>query len=96
MNTLLEKLFHRYNISSKNRHDITQIYSLLPIHKKNNLLNNFEALAYRLDTIEKSIQIEREILVWDIMTDLEQAVEAERRKRIIFQNKNTWQNVLQT
>jgi hypothetical protein len=30
------------------------------------------------------------------MTDLEQAVETERRKRIIFQNKNTWQNVAQT
>ena len=96
MNTLLQKLFDTYKVSPKNRHDIEQIYGLMPVHKKNNLLNNFEALAYRLEKIEKSIAIERDILIWDIMTDLEQAVETERRKRIIFQNKNTWQNVAQT
>ena len=57
MNTLLQKLFDTYKVSPKNRHDIEQIYGLMPVHKKNNLLKNFEALAYRLEKIEKSIGI---------------------------------------
>jgi hypothetical protein len=63
MNTLLEKLFDKHRISPKDRHEISQIYDLLPPPKKQNLINNFEALAIRLHKIEDEIRVERQILV---------------------------------
>jgi hypothetical protein len=41
MNTQLEKLLTQYNLSQKDQYDIKQIYALLPMHKQNNLLQNF-------------------------------------------------------
>ena len=84
MNILLEKFFEKYSLSEKNRYEIRNIYSLLPIDKKQNLINNFESLVFRLKKIEEEVNIEREILLWDIITDLEETVNKEKRRRIIL------------
>ena len=70
MNTRLEQLFEEYNVSEKDRYEITQIFSLLPLDKQKNLLNNFSALAFRLEQINKEIALERRILVWDLFEDI--------------------------
>ena len=70
MNTQLNKLFEKYNVSEKDRHELNQIFWLLPFDKKNNMLNNFELLAIRLKSINKEIDLERKILVWDLFEDI--------------------------
>ncbi len=70
MNTHLEKLFEKYNISEKDRYDINQIFWLLPLDKKQNLLNNFERLSFKIEQINKEINLERRILVWDLFEDI--------------------------
>jgi hypothetical protein len=63
MNTFLNELFRKYNISLKDRHDIMQIYSFLPDDKKKNIINNFENLAFKLKKIENDLEIEKEFLL---------------------------------
>ena len=70
VNTLLEKLFEKYNLSEKDKYEIRQIYDLLPPDKKQNLLNNFEVLVLRLERINKEINLERRILIWDVFEDI--------------------------
>jgi hypothetical protein len=82
MNTLLEKLFNTYHISPKNRHDIAQIYSLLPIDKKTNLINNFELLAYKLNKIEEGLNIERAILVPEAIDNIKLVLEQVKKERL--------------
>jgi len=79
MNTLLEQLFDKYSISPKDRHEINQIYWLLPDNKKQNLINNFEVLSIRLNKIEEDLKIEREILVWDSLKNIKNAIERAKR-----------------
>lgn len=75
MNTRLELLFEKYHISEKNRYEISQIYILLPDIKKQNLINNFEALAFKLNRIEEEIETERKILVPNLLNDLEEIMQ---------------------
>jgi len=63
MNTLLQKYFDKYNLSEKDKYEVNQIFGLLPVDKQQNLLNNFDLLAIRLNKIEEDIKVEREILV---------------------------------
>ena len=70
MNTKLENLFEEYKISPKDRHEINQIFWLLPADKKHNILKNFSVLAFRLEQINKEINLERRILVWDLFKDI--------------------------
>ena len=70
MNTRLEILFEKYNVSLKDRYEINQIFWLLPTGKKINILNNFEILALRLEQINSEINLERRILVWDLKEDI--------------------------
>jgi hypothetical protein len=63
MNTLLKALFEKYRVSEKNKYEILQIWSLLPDVKKQNILNNFEALAIKLQKIEEELNTEKEILL---------------------------------
>ena len=70
MNVFLEKLFEKYSVSEKDIYDIRQIYELLPPDKKQNLLDNFESLVIKLKKIEEEIELEREILFWDIISDI--------------------------
>ena len=82
MNTLLEKLFEQYHISPKDRYEINQIYGLLPTEKKQNLLNNFEALSIRLNKIEEDLNFEREILVWSALQKIKNTIERVKRKEL--------------
>ncbi len=70
MNTLLENLFEKHNISEKDRYEINQIFWLLPLNKQKNLLGNFDILAFRLEQIHKEIDLERRILIWDVFDDI--------------------------
>lgn len=74
MNTKLEALFEEYNVSKKDRHEIWQIYSFLPVEKQKKLLQNFWILIFRLQKIEEDIQIEREILIGDALNNIQAVV----------------------
>jgi len=84
MNTQLQTLFETYNLSEKDRYDIAQIFSLLPSDKQQNLLRNFPTLAARLKQIEESMKQEQEILLWDLYSDIDKAIEVERRHRLVM------------
>lgn len=70
MNTHLEMLFKKYNLSLKDRYEINQIFWLLPTDKKLNILKNFDLLAFRFEQIHKEIDLERRILIWDLFEDV--------------------------
>ena len=84
MNTHLQTLFETYNLSEKDRYDVGQIFSLLPPDKQQNLLRNFPALAGRLKQIEESMKEEQAILLWGLYTDIDKAIEVERRHRLVM------------
>lgn len=70
MNTQLQKLFEKSNLDNKDKYEISQIFELLPPDKKQNIINNFEVLAFRLTIIHKDIELERKILISDIFTNV--------------------------
>lgn len=81
MNTLLESLFDTYKVSPKDRYEIRQIYELLSAEKKVNLMNNFEALALKLEKISRDVEQEKEILVWSAITRIENVIELVKQKK---------------
>ena len=82
MNTQLEKLFQQYNLSPKDRYEITQIYMLLSIEKQHNLLQNFWNIASKLIQIEKEIREEKEILIWNKVEEIKNIILHNREKRV--------------
>lgn len=70
MNTRLELLFEKYNVSSKDRYEINQIFWLLPPEKQQNILKNFDIMIFRFKQIHKEIDLERRILIWDLFRDI--------------------------
>lgn len=87
MNTQLKKLFEQYNLSQKDQYEIKQIYALLPMHKQHNLLQNFWNLASRLKQIEEDIREEREILVGDALTNIENTIELVKKELMSSENQ---------
>ena len=75
MNTKLEHLFENHDLSEKDRYEINQIFELLPDQKKQNLLDNFEALAFRIEKIKVDMVVEQDILIWDSLNRIESAFE---------------------
>jgi len=75
MNTLLEKYFDEYELSEKDRHEIRQIFQLLPIEKKRYILDNFEELVKRIKKVQEDIKVEQEILIWDAVSKIRNAIE---------------------
>jgi len=63
MNIYLETLFKKYRLSEKDRYEILQIYTFLPEEKKQNLINNFEFVVLKIQKIEKTLELEKEILI---------------------------------
>ena len=80
MNTRLELLFEKYNLSDKNKYEINQFFFLLPDHKKQNLLNNFETLAFKLTKIEDEINEERNILIWSSLDNIRKTIEMVKKE----------------
>ncbi len=87
MNTRLESLFEKYNLSEKDRYEIRQIYGLLPIEKQKNLLKNFEVLVYRLQRIEEEIGAERKILIWWALDNVKNAIDQVRKEKTLQNTK---------
>ena len=87
MNTYLEKLFDKYNISQKNRYEIRQIYGLLPTDKQQNLINNFGKLASNIKIIEEEVNMEREILIWDALDNIRNVITKIRKEKSLEQTK---------
>lgn len=86
MNTQLEKLFVQYHLSQKDQYEIRQIYNLLPAHKQHNLLQNFPILAMKLNKIQEELREEREILVWNAITNIENTIELVKKELTSSEN----------
>ena len=82
MNTQLEKLFSQYNLSEKDRYEIRQIYSLLPLHKQRNLVENFEELAIKLKKIEEEIKSEKDLLIGEEVDNIRQLILSRREQKM--------------
>jgi predicted Zn-ribbon and HTH transcriptional regulator len=63
MNTRLQKLFENSSLSDKDKYEVNQIFELLPPDKKQNILDNFDVLAFKLTLMHKEIELERRILI---------------------------------
>lgn len=87
MNTQLTKLFNQYNLSEKNRYEINQFFTLLPLDKQRNLIDNFELLSIRLIQIEKDIEIEKQILIPKEIENIKNVLEKVRKERINKESK---------
>ena len=82
MNTRIETLFEKYNLSAKNRYEIEQMYWLLPDFKKKSLINNFEVFLSKFNYIEDSIQKEKEILLWKSVDKIRDSILLKRKEKI--------------
>ncbi len=71
MNTLLEELFEQYNIWEKDRYEISQMYALMTEDKRQSLLNSFDIFVQKMNSIDKKIIREQEILLDTILPDIE-------------------------
>jgi len=80
MNTKLNTLFEQYDIWDKDRYEISQIYFLLSEDKKKDLIQNFSILIARVEKIRQDIIIEQEILVWDSISRIKQAIEIAKKE----------------
>lgn len=87
MNTELLKLFDIYNFSLKDRRDFQQIFSLLPSHKKQHLLENFEAIAFSIQTLQSELHFEQEILLGETLEKIQKRVEHLHNSRVIAESK---------
>jgi len=82
MNIYLHSLFEKYKLSEKDRYEISQIYWFLPIDKKQNLLQNFELVAAKIIKIEKTLELEKEILIWNSVERIKNSILANRKQKI--------------
>ncbi len=64
-------LFEKHNVSSKDRYEINQIFWLVPQNKQQNILKNFDTMIFRIEQINKEMNLERRILIWDLFKDIE-------------------------
>ncbi len=71
MNIYLEKLFTKFEISPKDKYEIRQIFSFLPVYKKKNLLDNFESLISYLKISRESMINEQEILLGKVISNIQ-------------------------
>lgn len=81
MNTALENLFEKHRLSEKDRYEISQIFELLPPDKKQNLLNNFWVLVVRIEKIQRDMRVEQEILIWDAISKIENAINLAKKEK---------------
>lgn len=82
MNTQIQKLFDKYNLSPKTRHDLAQIYNLLPVEKQKNILHNFEIIACKIQYIEESMKKEQEILLDRIIPDITMIILNDKKQEV--------------
>lgn len=85
MNTCLERLFEKYNISQKNRYEIFQIYKLLSLPKRKKLVENFESLVWKIAYIERQLEEERKILIPEAVNNVREVLDEIKNERKISQ-----------
>jgi len=66
----------------KDKYEINQIFYLLPPEKQQNILDNFDALAFKLEKVHEEIKFERETLIGDALYKIEQAIEKAKREEL--------------
>ncbi len=79
MNSRLEKLFHTYEVSEKDRHDFLQIYDLLPGYKKTRVVDNFPKIMLSIENLREELYIEHEILFWNTLERIEEKLKEIRK-----------------
>lgn len=82
MNTRLKILYEKYKLSQKNIHEINQIYNFLSDDKKNDLIKNFDNYIFKIKRIEDSIETEKNILIWDAVERVRNAILEKRKVKI--------------
>lgn len=88
MNTLFEKLLQDSWLPEKDKHDIKQIFYLLPNEKKQRLMRNFETLSHNIEQINTDIALEQKILFENLVTDLDQILKNGKDRAIQSQVQN--------
>lgn len=82
MNIYLHSLFEKYKLSEKDRYEISQIYWFLPIEKKQNLIQNFGLVAAKIIKIEETLELEKEILIWNSVERIKNSILENRKQKI--------------
>ncbi|MDC0506095.1 hypothetical protein OAN96_00695 [Candidatus Gracilibacteria bacterium] len=80
MNTRLKTLFEVYKIRKKDRHELKQIFGLLPADKQINFLNKFPEHAQVLRKIYEDMDQERQILLGNAFIQVDQAITKVKQK----------------
>lgn len=89
MNVYLEKLFNEYDLSHKDRYEIRQIYQVLPIHKRQKLIENFENIVVNINTLRKDIWLQQEVLLWETLWNIEDKITSIHKKVIVEATSDT-------
>ncbi len=87
MNAYLQKLFEKHRLSEKDKYEILQIYTFLSEEKKQNLINNFEFVVLKIQKIEKTLELEKEILIWNSVERVRNSILEKRKQKIDEQIK---------
>jgi len=87
MNAYLQTLFEKYKLSDKDRYEILQIYTFLPDDKKQNLISNFEFIVLKIKKIEQTLELEKEILIWNSVERVRNSILEKRKQKIDEQIK---------
>lgn len=74
MNVILEKLLQNENLNDKDRYEIRQIFEVVTIEKKQNILNNFEKIVASIMHIKKELYREQEILLGKALSNIERNI----------------------
>lgn len=82
MNIYLHSLFEKYKLSEKDRYEISQIYWFLPIEKKQNLIQNFGLVSAKIIKIEETLELEKEILIWNSVERIKNSILENRKQKI--------------
>ena len=89
MNTKLQKLFHQYDLSEKDRSDFLQIYNLLPWHKKIRAVERFEEIINQIDSLREDLYVEHEILFGSTLNRIE--TKLKKIQEEVRKNKSSWE-----
>ncbi len=59
MNSSLEKLFEKYELLEKDKHEIRQIFSLLNLEKRQRLIDNFDKVFSSVIKLKRTMFIDQ-------------------------------------
>lgn len=74
MNVILEKLLQNENLNDKDRYEIRQIFEIVTVEKKQNILDNFDRIVWAIIKIKKDLYTEQEILLGKTLSNIERNI----------------------